>query len=69
MFSDFGLISDFSTSTSLKIIFKIKSLERVLCDFMTDSDCKKEVLLKYHSFNSWDVIGNAIIFSYLEFPN
>ena len=42
--SDFSLISDFFTSTPLKIIFEILSVEQVTRDFMMDSDFLKKYL-------------------------
>ena len=43
-FSDFGLISDFFTSTPLTIICKISTMEHFSYDFMVDSDFQKKSL-------------------------
>ena len=41
-FSAFSLISDFFTSTPLKSICKISTMEHVSYDFMVDSDFQKK---------------------------
>ena len=51
-FSDFSLISDLFTSTLLRVVFEIESLEHVSLDFMADSVFKKKsVLFQTFSLN------------------
>ena len=50
-FLDFSLISDFFTSTILKIVFEISSYERVSRDIMIDPDYQKRSLYYLRLFH------------------
>ena len=50
-FSEFRLVSDFFTLTSLKTIYEISSFDTVSHDFIKDSDFQKTILYYFRLFH------------------